>query len=476
MICGWRQAAVQLAAERDALREKLALFERELDQLKKRVLGRTTERLRSSRPDKPPAREKNDAAAQEARQATRSAFAALPTETVDHTIDAADKVCCPACGADALEPMPADISEEIELVPARLVRRLHRRETARCRSCEQFVRAPAPTRVWDAARYGPRMIAQTIVEKCDDCMPLHRQESAWARRGVPMARSTLCDLFHRGADLLEPIYAAMLAEVPKAPVVAADETSQKMQHVDKLGFVWTFSTPEVTCYVHSPDRSGQTPERVLGDSEGVLVVDGYTGYNVVCKPQRRVRAGCNAHARRKFFDIDSAEAKVIVDLFGTVFEVERKVRATGIEGTEAHLALRTGESKPAMEAILAKCLELKDRVPPKSPLGAAIRYVENQWDPLTVFLGDVRVPPHNNQSERELRLIALGRKNYLFVGHEEAGHRTAILMSLITTCKRHDVNPTAYLADVLIRVQTHPQADVAELIPNRWKTRLAAAA
>ncbi len=129
-----------------------------------------------------------------------------------------------------------------------------------------------------------------------------------------------------------------------------------------------------------------------------------------------------------------------------------------------------------MAWIRQKCTELKDSVPPKSPLGAAIRYVDNQWTPLTVFLDDVRVPPHNNQSERELRLIALGRKNYLFVGHEEAGKRTAILMSLITTCKRHGVNPEKYLADVLIRVQTHPAAAVAELAPHLWKARLPAGA
>jgi transposase len=331
------------------------------------------------------------------------------------------------------------------------------------------VRAPAPPRVVDGGHYGPGLFARTVVHKCTDCVPLYRQAQAFGREGLDIARSTLVDLFHRAASLIEPIFNRMLALVATAHVVYADETTLKMQRVKKLGFVWTFATRLFITYLYSPSRSGETPAEVLGDSQGLLVVDGYTGYNNVTTPDKRIRAGCNSHSRRKFVDIDDDGARHVLELYREVFAVERVCKERGVLGTPEHLALRRDRAGPAMEAIKAWCDEHLDDYTPKSKMGAAIRYFRNQWPYLTRFLDHADIEPHNNLSERLLRRIALGRKNYLFVGHEQAGKNLAMLCSMVETCKLHGVNPQEYLADVLLRVQDHPASRLDELLPHRWR-------
>jgi transposase len=310
-----------------------------------------------------------------------------------------------------------------------------------------------------------------VTNKVLDILPLHRQSEIWAREGFPIARSTLGELFHRAASLLEPLYLRMLALIATAHVVYADETSLKMQRVKKLGYVWTFATEQHIVYVFSKDRSGETPARVLSDSEGLLVVDGYTGYNHVTMPGKRVRAGCNAHARRKFVDIDDPIAKQIIEHYKTVFEVERVANEQGIVGTERHTELRAAQSRAAMDAIHALCLANRESVGPKTPLGQAMGYVVNQWTSLSRYLTEPAIEPSNNLSERLLRKIALGRKNYLFVGHEDAGRNLAILASLLQSCVLHEIEPQSYIADVLLRVQDHPASRIDELLPANWRPR-----
>ena len=492
--CAWREEAEHLRAELADTTEKLAdttekltdttakleavtnqlhTYERELLELKKRVMGRTTERSRtgSSTPasEPKPKRPKNDANAQKKRKKNRDRRKSLSTEHIEHQVKPEEHGLCPNCSEAELEPMPDDESSEYEYVPGRLIRRIHARETLRCPRCHHFVRAPAPARVVDGGLYGPGLIARTVVQKCADCVPLYRQVTGYRREGLFIARSTLVDLFHRAASLIEPIYNRMVELVPTSRVVYADETSLKMQRVKKLGFIWTFATELAVVYSFSPDRSGETPKRILGDSEGLLVVDGYTGYNHVTVPGRRVRAGCNSHSRRKFVDIDDDGAHKVIDLYKEVFAVEREAKNLGILRTPDHLALRDERSRPAMEAIKSWCDEHVDDYTPKSAMGKAIGYIRNQWEYLTRFLSHVEIDPHNNLSEALLRIIALGRKNYLFVGHEDAGQNVAMLCSVIATCALHGVNPQQYLADILIRVQHHPFTQLDDLLPHRWK-------
>ena len=465
--CSYRSEAEDLRAQVAAMKERLDELERTLAGEKRRAIGRTTERKKPT--PKGETRPKNDERAQAKRKANRETRDSAPVESVEHRIPDPERMTCSACGGSSFIDLARDVSSEYEWKPGRLVRKLHMRETRCCSACKQIVRAPAPARVVDGGQYGPGFLAHTITQKCADCIPLHRQVKALAREGLHVAPSTLVDLFHRGAGLIEPIYLLLLSRIPTSPVVYADETSLKMQRVEKLGFVWTFASPEVIVYRYSADRSGDTPGEVLGESEGVLVVDGYTGYNHVTKPGRRRRAGCSAHARRKFVDIDDDGARLIVERFGDVFRVERDAAEKNVVGTPQHLEMRQTRSKAAMDALKKWCDDNAGQYGPKSPMGQAIGYIQNQWDPLTVFLDDIRIEPSNMISERLLRTIALGRKNYLFVGHKDAGQNLAMLCSIISTCVLHGVNPTTYLADVFIRVQTHPTNRIDELAPHRWK-------
>lgn len=193
-------------------------------------------------------------------------------------------------------------------------------------------------------------------------------------------------------------------------------------------------------------------------------------YNAVTAPARRIRVGCWSHSRRKFFDALSTgpEARELLDLIVELYAIEGEAKAAGIVGTDAHLELRRVKSAPVLSQI-AEWLALQQaKHPPRSPLGEAIRYTKGQWEPLTRFLDDARVLLDNNGAEQALRVAALGRKNYLFVRNDEAGENIAGLYSLVATCEANEVNPEAYLADVLTRLASHPNADLDALLPHRW--------
>ena len=286
-----------------------------------------------------------------------------------------------------------------------------------------------------------------------------------------MSRSTLNDLFHLAARKLEPLYKRLLWHIAQAELVQADETPMKMLAPDKRGYVWTFVAERLIAYRFSASRSGQTPMDVLGGTTGTLVVDAYTGYNRVASVDGRDRAGCLAHVRRKFFDSLATapdEARRALDLILAVYRVEHEARARGIVRTGEHLSLRQSTARNAMERFRTFLDEQHPRHPPKSPIGTALSYALNQWDTLTPFLDDVKIPLDNNASERALRVVALGRKNFLFVGDPEHGENLAGLYSLVSTCDANDVDPIAYLKDVLIRVDEHPASRIDDLLPHRW--------
>jgi len=201
------------------------------------------------------------------------------------------------------------------------------------------------------------------------------------------------------------------------------------------------------------------------------VVDAYTGYNRVFTPEGWSRAGCLAHARRRFFEAKNSctEAETALDYIRQVYRVEHEARERGIVGGYRHSRLREEQSRPVMDRFRKWLEEQQGLHPPKSPMGKAVGYSLRNWDALTAFLDNGRIPLDNNASERALRGAALGRKNFLFVGHESAGENLAGLYSLAATCEAHGVNAQAYLADVLLRVQTHPQSRIHELLPMNWQ-------
>jgi transposase len=279
------------------------------------------------------------------------------------------------------------------------------------------------------------------------------------------------DLLLVTADVCKPLWEAALAEVKADEHVQADETSCRTQTQTTRSFVWTFLSKFHTVYFFSASRSGDTAKEVLGGTTGTLTIDGYTGYNVVTDVDGRERCGCWSHSRRYLFDAlpTAPEARDGLDIILDLFMIEREAKLLDIVGARAHLDLRKQKSAPVLERLREWREKMTPLFEPKSPMGEALRYMKNQWARLNAFLKDPRIPIHNNASEAALRIVALFRKNSLFFGNEDAARRLMILYSLIATCERHDVNPEAYLADVLLRLQDHPKERVAELLPHRWK-------
>jgi len=471
--CEWRDRAEKLEAEVASLRASLETLQRHVFGKRSEKMPRVAEELRDE-VDPEAARK----AAQERREENAALRRQLGTRRVEHRVPEARKVC-PKCGGREFTPLgEGKLTELYELVAARVERQLHVQEKCRCRCGETILTADPPDKVFDKTRFGPTFMAQVVVAKCADSIPLYRQAKSWQRAGVPVNDSTLGELFHRSAEVVTPIYRRLVELVAKDPLVLADETTMRVQAKKRtrIAWIWDFlgrdADKELIAYVYSASRSGETPARVLEGTTGALLVDGYQGYNAVTLPGGRERAGCLAHARRKFFDAQStapAAAEEAMQLILELYRIERLATEAGIVGTAEHLKLRQERSGPATAALQAWLVAEQPKHLPNGPMGKAIGYALNQWEALTLFTTNAAIPLDNNPSERALRVCALGRKNFLFVGNDVAGENLATLYSLISTCEVNGVNPVRYLADVLIRVQNHPDSRIDELLPNRWK-------
>lgn len=468
--CGWKVYAKAQEAKLEELSQKLNLVTEKLETLERLRRGHHSERRK--RPKMPPPTPSQNAP-QDAKQkrGARKQQREERVETEVLPVPLPPEACkCPHCGNDKLRRVGKGKPSTVwEWVPGYFRRRIYLRETCSCR-CGYIVTAPAPARVGEKIRYAPSFIAHLIVNKCGDTNPQYRLEKTYRNLKIPMSRSTMCSLVHRGAEELAPLYRAMLDDVPGAADVHADETSARQQGLDKRAFMWTFVTPTFVVYRYATTRSGSVPEGVLGNSAGRLVVDQYTGYNKVTSPGRRLRAGCLAHARRKIFEQkEHPEVEEALDLIGRIYKLEAEAKAAGVCGTDAHLQMRIAKSRPLFAQLLCWGRRHRASFPPRSGMGRAIRYLLKHFRELGVFLRHVTIPPDNNIAEASLRRIALGRSNYLFFGHENAGHNFAVLYSLVASCEKHGVNAIDYLTDVLLRVQTHPVNRIQELLPHRWK-------
>jgi len=454
--CGWKAYAVEL--------------EQRLSTLEKAFARRSERRKQSKLPPAVPSEPRSREQTRQARDAAAELRDAK-LETEVEPISVAPEACrCGECGSTALRELgEGKPSTVFEYIPPRFRKRVFLRQTLVC-ECGTVVTAEAPARMGDKTRYAPSFVAHLCTSKLADSIPQHRLEKEYKRLGIPVARSTMNALLHRAADELGPLYSAACALVRSAPVVGADETSVRQANLDKKAFMWTFNTPELSVYKYAETRSGSVAAELLGDSEGVLVVDQYTGYNQVTKPGMRLRAGCMAHARRKLFESQEHEGFAdALALIGKLYDVERAAKAAGVVGTEVHLEARIKTSRPLFAELLSWCRAQRGRHEPRSAAGRAVNYLLNNRRALRVFLTDPRVPLDNNASERDMRPVAMGRSNYLFFQNKESGERHAILYTLVKSAEKNGLNPTTYLADVLVRVHTHPQSRVEELLPHRWK-------
>ena len=417
--CEWREKAEQLEAEVSGLRGEIASMQGALEKLQRHVFGKRSEKMPSvAKAIRDPERaEAERIAALQTRRENAEKKRQLVTRRIEHKVSEEQKVC-PKCGGHDFSKLgEGRMTEEYELVPAMVERRLHVQEKLRCRCGETILTAPGPDKVFDKARFGPTFIAQVAVSKCADSLPLYRQAKAYRRAGVHVNDSTLGDLFRRTAEITRPLADRLLKLVAEKEIVLADETTQRVQAQGKTRTAWLWSfiardeaEKEIISYVFSRSRSGETPVRVLGETLGKLVVDGYSGYNKVTLPGSRERAGCLAHLRRKFFEAQSTSpvlAKIAMDYILDVYRVERAALDADLLGTAQHLEMRQTEKAAVMEAFKA-WLDLEEaRQLPKSPIGQAIGYALGQWDALTLFLSDQHLPIDNNASERALRVAAL---------------------------------------------------------------------
>jgi len=368
-----------------------------------------------------------------------------------------------------------NIIRRIEHVREHLVVVEYELQTLASKDNEHIITAPAPPSVIEGGHYGASVYAHDVVSRCEFSLPHYRLGKMLGFTGYDISRSTLNSLFHRSAELLVPIYKRLFDTTRQDPYVSADETGLAIQEKGGCvkGWVWMMLSVNAIVYYFSESRGGKIASKLLGGTTGFLQIDGYSSYNKVCDEKNggRVRVGCWSHLRRLFFEALSelSECRDVLDWILELYRIEYKAAELGILGTSDHLALRQKHAVPIMTKIDEWIKERKGIMPPQGATGKAITYGENQWKSLSVFLTNPLIRLDNNLSENALRIIALGRKNFLFVGHEEAGQNLAILQTITSTCRLHNVDAYEYIKDVLIRIQTHPASKIDEILPQNWK-------
>jgi transposase len=395
----------------------------------------------------------------------------LPRRRVELDVPEADKQC--ACGRTK-DRIGEDVSEKLEYEPARFVVVQTVRAKYACGKChEGIIEAPAPPQAVEKSLAGEGLLAHLVVSKYVDHQPLYRESAIFAREGVDLSRSTLCDWVADAATVLTPIAEELRAQVVAASYLQTDDTTITVLGDDGGGYkgrLWTYLDPlgQQVVFDATPTHEGDGPARFLATFSGKLQADAYTGYDQLYASRRVLEVGCVAHVRRKFVDAFSTDVRAapIVALIQQLYQVER---AADLDVAGRH-ALRQQESVPLLAKIDTARQQLAAAVLPKSPLGEALRYLNNQWAALQRYVDDGRLSIDNNKAENQLRVIAVGRKNSLFAGSFEGARRAAVLYSRVQSCKLIDVPPFDYLKDVLLRVATHPQRLIGELTPKGWAT------
>jgi transposase len=398
----------------------------------------------------------------------------LPHYRHEHDLIEADKQCS-GCGR-AKDRIGQDESRVLEYVPAKLEVHVYVRPKYACRYCKDGVTSPPPP-VRPIARgiAGPGLIAQIVVAKFGDHLPLYRQEDFFTRHGLHIARSTQCDWVQAAAELLRPLYERQKALVLRSPVLWTDDTPVTLlssgQDGSRTGRFWTYIANEhpYSVYDFTESRARDGPASFLQGFKGYLHADAYGGYDqIYLGSNDSVReVACWAHARRKFFEaIHSSprDAHQILEWIRQLYDVEERAREMS---ADARREVRASQAIPVLDRIEAYLAQLERRALPKSVLGKAVSYAQNQWQALRRYAEDGRLSIDNNVSERTLRHQAIGRKNWLFLGSEQAGPRAAILFTVLAGAKRHRIEPWTYLRELLLRLHDDdPRLD--DMLPDKW--------
>lgn len=400
----------------------------------------------------------------------------LPRRRVEIDIADADKQC--GCGQTKTR-MGESISEKLEYDPASFVVIETVRAKYACARCHTgVVVAPSPPQAVEKSLAGEGLLAHVVVSKYADHLPLHRLEGSFAREGIDLARSTLCGWVADVATALAPIGEHLRHEVTATSYLQTDDTGITVLDDRRGSFkarLWVYLDPlgQQVVFDATATHERDGPAAFLAPFRGALQADAYAGYDALYQSGHVVEFGCWAHARRRFVDaftIDGSAATMVA-LIQQLYQVERA--ASGL-AAEARQRLRQDQSVPLLARIETERDTLARRALPKSPLGDAVRYLSNQWDALRRFVDDGRVAIDNNRAESQLRVVAVGRKNWLFAGSFDGARRAALLYSLVQSCKLVKVPPFAYLKDVLLRIATHPHRQIEHLTPKGWATTFGA--
>jgi transposase len=419
--------------------------------------------------------------------ARRPLPAHLPRERVVHASPAA----CPCCGG-ALRKLGEDVTEMLEHVPARWKVIQHVREKFSCRACETITQPPAPSHPIARGRAGPGLLAHVLFSKYGAHLPLNRQSAIYAREGIDLDVSTLADWVGAAAATLMPLVEALRTHVFAGLRIHADDTTVPVlaKGQTRTGRLWTYvrddrpfagRDPPAAVFFYSPDRGGAHAERHLAGWSGLMQADAYAGFNRLYDARRKpgpiIEAACWAHARRKLFELAELTkapiAREAVERIDALFAIEREINGAAID---ARRAVRQERAKPLVDALHAWLRQQRARLSAKNDLAKAINYSLNRWPALIRFLDDGRICMSNNAAERAVRGIAVGRNNWTFCGSDAGGERAAAIYSLIECAKLNDVDPRAWLADVLARLHDHPAKRIADLLPWNWRAALSAAA
>jgi transposase len=408
----------------------------------------------------------------------------LPREIEHHGIDVHH---CPDCG-EPLRFIGDDVSEVLEYVPARFKVIRHIRPKAACSGCHKLVQASAPERPIEHGLAGPGLLAHVLVSKYADHLPLYRQSDIYAREGIALGRSTLAGWVGGASALLTPLVEAIGRHVTGGEKLHADDTPVPVlepgQGKTRTGRLWTYvrddrpagsEQPAAVWFRYSPDRKGIRPRRHLKPFTGTLQADGYAGFNGLYDREKDplTEAACWAHARRKFHDLYVANASPVarqaLERIGKLYAIETVIRG---QPPEERRGVRQARAGPLLTDLKVWLTATYVAASKKSALAGAIRYTLNRWQALTRYCDDGRLEIDNNAAERALRAVALGRKNYLFVGSDKGGDRAAAMYTLLGTAKLNGLDPEAYLRHVLERIAEHPINRIDALLPWNVKAQL----
>jgi transposase len=397
----------------------------------------------------------------------------LKRERIVHDLAEEEKHCS-TCQQD-LRPIGEESSERYEYIPAKLT---VIEDICKKYACACTVKtATKPSQPIEKSTAGASLLAQVIVAKTADHLPLHRQEKIFERHGVDISRKTMGGWLAQCADLLKPLYGSMKEVLFQSKVIGTDDTGVKVLDVKlpfaRTGRIWPYSgdaAHPVILYDYTATRERAGPEEFLKGYRGYLQADAYGGYDAFFEDPARglIEVGCWAHARRYFhkaLESDQARMGPALLLIAQLYRVEKEARP---RGSAERLRLRQLQSQPILEKLRNYLLEIQVEVLPKSPEGRAVRYTLKNWTALTRYCEDGDLSIDNNATERAIRGVAVGRNNWIFFGSDEGGKTAAVLRSFVASCQRVGVDPFVWLKDILSRIADHPITRIAELLPHNW--------